>query len=349
MFRQLEDAGLTDIHIGLDAATGMRAIVAIHSTARGPAIGGCRFLHYATEEAALTDVIRLARGMSYKAALADLPHGGGKAVLMRPDRPFDRKALMQAFGRFVDTLGGRYITAVDSGSEVSDMDVIAQETRWVSCTSSSGDPSPYTAIGVLSGIQAFVKAGLGRPTLSGLRVALQGLGHVGMNLAQKLHEAGAHLVVSDLEQSRLDRAVQQFGARVVAPEAIYAVDCDLFCPCGLGAILNENTIAQLRCRIVAGSANNQLAREEDGERLRERGIFYAPDYIINSGGLIQVAMQHAGAPEQAIIDKIVGVGATLERLLSDAIRLNLPIEKLADRLAEQRLLQAGRASQHHAA
>ncbi|GGB88898.1 leucine dehydrogenase [Marinobacterium zhoushanense] len=348
MFRQLEDAGLTDIHIGLDAATGMRAIVAIHSTARGPAIGGCRFLQYANEQEAMTDVIRLARGMSYKAALADLPHGGGKAVLLRPDRPFDRKALMQAFGRFVDTLGGRYITAVDSGSEVSDMDIIAQETRWVSCTSRSGDPSPYTAIGVLSGIQAFVKVGLGRQSLSGLRVALQGLGHVGMDLAQKLHAAGAQLVVSDLEQPHLDTAVRDFNAEVVEPDAIYAVDCDLFCPCGLGAILNENTIPRLRCKIVAGSANNQLAREEDGERLRERGILYAPDYIINSGGLIQVAMQHAGAPDGAIIDKIVGMGATLERLLEDALRLNLPIEKLADRLAEQRL-HARHASQHHAA
>lgn len=348
MFRQLEDAGLTDIHIGLDAATGMRAIVAIHSTARGPAIGGCRFLHYANEQEALTDVIRLARGMSYKAALADLPHGGGKAVLIRPDRPFDRRALMQAFGRFVDTLGGRYITAVDSGSEVSDMDIIAQETRWVSCTSLSGDPSPYTAIGVFSGIQAFVRVGLGRQTLSGLRVALQGLGHVGMDLAHKLHAAGAQLVVSDLEQANLDAAVRDFNARVVEPDAIYSVDCDIFCPCGLGAILNEHTIPRLRCKIVAGSANNQLACEEDGERLRERGILYAPDYIINSGGLIQVAMQHAGAPEQAIIDKILGMGATLERLLEDALRLNLPIEKLADRLAEQRL-HTGHASQHHAA
>ncbi|MBR9883104.1 MAG: amino acid dehydrogenase [Oceanospirillales bacterium] len=348
MFRQMEDAGLTDIHIGLDAATGMRAIVAIHSTARGPAIGGCRFIHYANEDEALTDVIRLARGMSYKAALADLPHGGGKAVLMRPDRPFDRTALMQAFGRFVDTLGGRYITAVDSGSEVSDMDVIARETRWVSCTSAGGDPSPYTAIGVFSGIQAFVRVGLGRPSLDGMRVALQGLGHVGMALAQKFHDAGAHLVVSDLDQSRLDAAAQQFNARIVAPQAIYSVPCDLFCPCGLGAILNEKTIPQLRCKIVAGCANNQLASDDDGERLRERGIFYAPDYIINSGGLIQVAMKHAGASEHAILDKIQGVGRTLERLLEDAIRLDLPIEKLADRLAEQRL-HARQTSRHHAA
>ena len=334
MFEQMETSGLTDLHFAADPATGLRAIIAIHSTARGPAIGGCRFLHYASDDAAITDAIRLARGMSYKAALAGLPHGGGKAVVMRPRGHVDRTALMAAFGRFIDSLGGRYITAVDSGSQVEDMDAIATQTQWVSCTSRTGNPSPTTALGVFEGICAAVRYRLGRHALDGVRVALQGLGHVGFELARLLHQAGAMLWVCDLDPKRSASAVQAFGARQVATDEIYRIPVDVFSPCGLGAILNDDSIAQLQCSIVAGSANNQLAEERHGAMLHQRGILYAPDYLINAGGLIFVALNHARAPARDITEKVRGIGTELLALFKQADTLDQPASQLANARAQ---------------
>ncbi len=341
MLKQMENAGLTDLHFGLDPASGLRAIIAIHSTARGAAIGGCRFIHYAREQDAVTDALRLARGMSYKAALAGLPHGGGKAVVIRPEGEFDRHALMQAFGCFVNELGGRYITAMDSGTEVSDMDSIETTTDFVSCTSASGDPSPHTALGVFEGIKSAVRHRLNQTSLAGLSVAIQGLGHVGYALAQHLHTEGVHLLVSDIDSDRLRHCVEAFGAEPVHPEAIYGVQADIFSPCGLGAVLNAHTIPQLNCSIVAGSANNQLGTDEDGNRLSERGILYAPDYVINAGGLIHVALHRTGATDAERDAKIIEIGSTLSHLFAEAERRNLSVHHVADLHAESLLAAAG--------
>ncbi|GAA0790965.1 Leu/Phe/Val dehydrogenase [Marinobacterium sediminicola] len=340
MLKQMENAGLTDLHFGLDPASGMKAIIAIHSTARGAAIGGCRFIHYAREQEAITDALRLARGMSYKAALAGLPHGGGKAVMIEPEGDYDRTALMQAFGRFVDQLGGRYITAMDSGTEVSDMDIIETATRYVSCTSASGDPSPHTALGVFEGIRAAVLHRLERDSLAGLVISIQGLGHVGHALAAMLHEAGAKLIVADIDSARVQTCINQFGARAVAADEIYDVEADVFSPCGLGAILNAETIPRLKCSIVAGSANNQLAVDEDGNRLRARGILYAPDYVINAGGLIHVALHHAGVDGDRRDAKIREIGDTLTHLFTEAKRSNQSVHHVADLHAEALLKAA---------
>ena len=347
MLKQMENAGLTDLHFGLDAATGLKAIIAIHSTARGSAIGGCRFIHYAREQDAITDALRLAKGMSYKAALAGLPHGGGKAVVIKPEGDFDRAALMQAFGRFVGELGGRYITAMDSGTEVSDMDAIETSTRYVSCTSASGDPSPHTALGIFEGIKAAVKHQLGTDNLAGLSVAIQGLGHVGHALAERLHTAGAHLIVADTDPERTARCVREFNARAVDVEEIYDTDTDIFSPCGLGATLNQDTIARLKCRIVAGCANNQLATDEDGNRLRQRGILYAPDYVINAGGLIHVAMHHSGHTPAERDAKIIEIAATLTHLFEEADRKDQSVHHVADLHAESLLHAAEQQQAEH--
>ncbi|MFC6671714.1 Glu/Leu/Phe/Val dehydrogenase family protein [Marinobacterium aestuariivivens] len=257
---------------------------------------------------------------------------------------------MRSFGRFVETLGGRYITAMDSGTRVADMDAIATETRWVSCTSDAGDPSPYTARGVFEGICAAVRHRLGRDQLSGVRVALQGLGHVGFAVARHLHDAGARLIVCDLDPQRVTAAIQAFGARTVAPEEIYAAPADVFCPCGLGAVLNDVSIAQLQCAIVAGSANNQLAEPRHGEQLRNRGILYAPDYLINAGGLIFVALHHARAPARAIDNKVRGIGDQLKALFEQADRERRPTSEVADSRAESIIASAAAdAGAHHSA
>ena len=346
MFEQMENAGLERLHFACDPETGLRAIIAIHSTLRGPAIGGCRFITYQSEADAITDATRLARGMSYKAALSGLPHGGAKAVLIKPSHNFDRKALMESFGRFVQDLGGRYITAMDSGTLTSDMDSIAHTTKWVTCTSQIGDPSPYTAMGVFEGIKAALKHLNGSDSLQGTHVALQGLGHVGYAVAQMLYNDGAHLTVSDIDQVKVLKAVNELGAKAVATDKIYGVEADVFCPCGLGAIINDHSMQQLRCRIVAGSANNQLEREEHGELLRRRNILYAPDYLINAGGLIFVAMQHAGQTDAAISAKVRQVGTSLSQLFQQADQDGRSTHCIANERAETLL---ARAALHSAA
>ncbi|MEH6579223.1 MAG: amino acid dehydrogenase [Amphritea sp.] len=347
MFEQLEKADVQELHFCSDTATGLRGIIAIHDTYRGPAIGGCRVIPYPTTDAAIEDAIRLAKGMSYKAALAGLPHGGAKAVIIKPEATINRSAMMQSFGNFIDNLNGRYITAMDSGSQIEDMDNIALSTPFVTCTSGMGDPSTATASGVFAGIRATVAFKLGRQELTGVHVALQGLGHVGYEVARLLYHAGARLTVTDIDSRKVTRACNEFKADPVKPDEIYSVYADVFCPCGLGAIINSETIHQLKCRCIAGSANNQLADDKLGRELMRKGILYAPDYLINSGGLIFVALNYAKQHEDQIQRKVAGIYDALFELYKLASLDGQATNLIADRRAETII---SRSSQnHHAA
>lgn len=337
MFSMMEAARLEALHLAQDPVTGLLAVIAIHDTRLGPALGGCRYLAYPNEESAIRDAIRLAQGMSYKAALAGLEQGGGKAVIMRPAHVDNRAALFEAFGRMIESLGGRYITAVDSGTSSADMDCIAQQTRHVTSTSSAGDPSPHTAMGVFAGIRASARARLGSDDLEGLRVAIQGLGNVGFALAEQLVAAGAELLVSDLDPGRVQLAVEQLGAQPVASEALLTTPCDILAPCGLGGVLNPQTIPQLRCAAVAGAANNQLASADSADGLEARGILYAPDYVINSGGLIYVALRHKGDELPAITAHLSRIGQRLTEIYAHAQADKRSPARVADALAERLL------------
>jgi leucine dehydrogenase len=319
-----------------DPASGLRAIIAIHDTTLGPALGGCRIWDYASEAEALADVLRLSRGMSYKAALAGLPLGGGKAVIMTsPGRP-KTPAMLRAMGRAVDGLGGRYITAEDVGSSIADMDEVARTTSHVAGRDADGgDPSPFTAKGVFLCLKATVRHRLGRG-LEGVHVAVKGLGHVGTALAGFLHEAGARLTVADIDANRVARARAAFGADAVPVEAIAAVEADVFAPCALGGDLSERTIPHLGAGIVCGAANNQLETEADGERLERRGVLYCPDYLVNAGGLISVARRPLRLEATAVEAKLAGLPATLLDVLAAARREGATPGAVADRIARTR-------------
>lgn len=334
-----DDLGFGDIHIKIDPATGLHAIIAIHSTCLGPALGGCRWLSYPTTEAALLDAMRLACGMTYKAAISGLSSGGGKAVLIRPPHPIDREAYFEAFGSFVDELGGRYITAVDSGTSVADMDIIARRTQHVASTSASragsGDPSPHTALGIRRGIEAGVKSKLKRDSLEGVHVAIQGVGHVGYPLARELAVHGARLTVCDVGESAVERCVDEFGAASVARERIYEIESDVFAPCALGAIINDETLPRLNTKIVGGAANNQLAEIRHGDLLHRRGILYAPDYVINAGGIIQIIVDD----EAEMNEKILGIYDTLMRIFAQSEKMNQPPRRVADSMVDAMLAE----------
>lgn len=340
MFAMMESARLEALHIAHDPATGLRAIIAIHSTRLGPALGGCRYLAYPNDDSAIRDAVLLARGMSYKAALAGLEQGGGKAVIIRPPHVDNRGMLFEAFGRLIESLGGRYITAVDSGTSSADMDCVAQQTRHVTSTTEAGDPSPHTAMGVYAGIRATALARLGSDDLQGLRIAVQGLGHVGYALAEQLAAAGALLFVSDLDPGRVQLAVEQFGARPVSSEELFSTPCDIFAPCGLGGVLNARTVRELHCAAVAGAANNQLAEDGIADVLEGRGILYAPDYVINSGGLIYVALKHREEELPAITAHLTKIGRRLTEIYAHAQADKRSPARVADALAE-RLLYGG--------
>ncbi len=343
LFEYATELEYGELHLKSNAKTGLRAIVALHNLKNGPAIGGCRFIEYDSTDDALQDVMRLARGMTYKAAITNLPHGGGKSVIIRPPNLTDeqRTAIFEEFGEFVDSLGGQYITAEDSGTTVADMDLISKKTDHVLGTSAdeggSGDPSPVTARGVRHGIEAAVKCQYGRDDLAGLRIAVQGLGNVGFCLASELHELGAELIVTDINDASIERAVQELDAKAVAPEEIFGVECDIFAPCALGAVINDTTLPQLECDIVAGAANNQLAEERHGVLLREKGILYAPDYAINAGGLIHVAADYAGKDSDWARAETEGIFDTLIEIFERADKENLPTGVVADRIVEEHL------------
>lgn len=340
MFALMQSSDVETLHFIVDAQTGLKALIAIHNSHNGPALGGCRYLDYTDEQSAIEDAIHLAHIMSLKAVLAGLPYGGGKAVIMRPAHVANRAALFESFGRFIESLEGRYITAVDSGTSSADMDCIARHTQHVTSTTEAGDPSLHAAMGVFAGIRATAVARLGSDNLEGLRVAVQGLGHVGYALAEQLHAAGAELLVSDLDNGKVRLAMEQFGAHPIACDSLLSTPCDIFSPCGLGAILTSNSVAQLRCAAVAGAANNQLTDLQVGDQLEGRGILYAPDYVINSGGLIYVALQHQGETPNTITAHLSRIGTRLTEVFAHAQAEKRSPARVANDLAE-RLLNKG--------
>ncbi|MFQ6016568.1 MAG: Glu/Leu/Phe/Val dehydrogenase dimerization domain-containing protein [Kiloniellaceae bacterium] len=339
MFDHPEFADHEQVVYGRDAGSGLKAIIAIHDTRRGPAVGGCRMWPYATEDEALTDALRLARGMTYKSALADLPYGGGKSVIIGDPHTMKSDDLFRAMGRFVESLGGRYIVAEDVGISVDDVEVMGRETRHVAGTRAggAGDPSPSTAYGVFMGIRAAVAHKLAKSSLEGIRVAVQGLGHVGYRLCRYLTGDGAKLTVTDIDRAEVERAAQDFDARVVQPDRIYGVEAEVFAPCALGAILNDETIPRLKAKIVAGSANNQLAEPRHGAELTRRGVLYAPDYVINAGGIIHISHEGPSYDKAEAVDHVARIHDTLREIFSRADASGIPTSEAADRLAEERL------------
>ncbi|TDR57465.1 glutamate dehydrogenase/leucine dehydrogenase [Halomonas ventosae] len=334
------------IVFGSDEASGLRAIIAIHDTTRGPALGGLRIFPYDSDAEALTDVLRLSRGMTYKSALADLPLGGGKAVIIADPRRDKTPGLLRAMGRLVDDLGGAYITAEDSGSSEADMRRIAEVTENVGGLprhgAASGDPSPFTAWGVYCALKSAVRHGLGRDDLAGVRVAVQGVGNVGAHLARHIHAAGARLVLTDVDAAALAHLAEELGAEAVAPAAIADAEVDVFAPCALGAALSEAVVDRLKARVVCGAANNQLAAPAIAERLMARGILYTPDYVANAGGVIEIAWQRReDYRREAVMAHIEGIGATLDEIFARADREGRSPASVADALARERFRPAG--------
>ena len=326
-----------------DPVSGYRGVIAIHNTALGPALGGTRFWRYVSDAEALNDVLRLARGMTYKAAVAGLNLGGGKSVIIG-DPSIDndeRKGVFREHGRHVESLGGRYITAEDVNTSPRDMEWVSTETkRVVGLTGRSGDPSPVTAWGTFRAAQACARFVWDSDAVDGKTIAVQGVGHVGYYLCKLYHEHGAKLVVSDVSKDKVQRVVSEFGARPVAPDAIYGVDADIFAPCALGAVINDDTIRALRVAIVCGAANNQLAAEKHGDELERRGIAYAPDYVANAGGLINVNAEIEGWSLEQSHTKAGEIYDTVMRVLEIARDEGIPSYRAADRLAEERVAKA---------
>jgi len=343
---ELMDGEYEQVVYNHDPVSGLKAIIAIHSTALGPALGGTRFYPYATEDDALRDVLRLARGMSYKAAAAGLDLGGGKAVIIGDPKRIKTEALLRAHGRFVESLAGRYITAEDVGTFSADMDVVARETRFVTGRSilngGGGDPSLNTAYGVLRGIQAVADELWQSSELAGRHVVVQGVGKVGYELCRLLHEADVRLTVADVDVDNVARAVNDFRADTADPHKVHAIPCNVFAPCALGAIINDDTLPELACAAVAGSANNVLARLEHGRALRDLGILYAPDYVINAGGLINVADELRGYSPERARARVEGIFGALRMIFHRAKERGVPTAEAADRLAEERMREVSR-------
>ena len=338
LFDTISAMGHEQLVICNDSSACYRGIIAIHSTTLGPALGGTRFWNYASDEDAIIDALRLARGMTYKNAVAGLNLGGGKSVIIGNNKTADREMIFRAHGRFVESLGGRYITAEDVGTSTADMDFVHMETKNVSgLAGRSGDPSPVTAHGVFRAIQASAKERWGSDDLSTKTVSLQGAGHVGYYLAKELHEAGAKLIITDIDAERIKAVVSEFGARFVSPDEIYGVQADIFAPCALGAIINDTTIPQLRVEIVAGAANNVLLEERHGVALEEKGILYAPDYVANAGGVINVYSELAGWSSARSFRKADEIYDTILKVFAIAKTDKVPTYVAADRLAEQRI------------
>ena len=341
LFQYMEKYDYEQVLFCQDKESGLKAIIAIHDTTLGPALGGTRMWMYNSEEEALEDALRLARGMTYKNAAAGLNLGGGKTVIIGDPRKDKNEAMFRAFGRFIQGLNGRYITAEDVGTTVADMDIIYQETDYVTGISpefgSSGNPSPATAYGVYRGMKAAVKEAFGSDSLEGKVVAVQGVGNVAYHLCRHLHEEGAKLIVTDINKEAVARAVEEFGAQAVNPNDICGVECDIFAPCALGGIINDQTIPQLKAKVIAGSANNQLKEPRHGDIIHEMGIVYAPDYVINAGGVINVADELYGYNRERAMKKIEQIYDNIEKVLAIAKRDNIPTYVAADRMAEERI------------
>ena len=342
LFDTIASMGHEQLVICNDSSAGYRGIIAVHSTTLGPALGGTRFWQYANDDEAIVDALRLSRGMTYKNAVAGLNLGGGKSVIIGNNKTSDREMIFRAHGRFVESLGGRYITAEDVGTSTADMDFVHMETKNVAGLAGlSGDPSPVTAHGVFRAIQASAKERWGSDDLSTKTISLQGAGHVGYYVAKELHKAGAKLVVTDIDAERVKQVVAEFGARSVAPDEICGVQADIFAPCALGGIINDKTIPQLKCEIVAGAANNVLLEARHGVALEEKGILYAPDYVANAGGVINVYSELAGWSSARAFRKADEIYDTILKVFAIAKQDKIPTYVAADRLAEQRIKAVG--------
>jgi len=320
-----------------DRASGLKAIIGIHNTQLGPALGGCRMWPYGCENDAVTDVIRLSKGMTYKNALCGLNYGGGKAVIIGDPKTDKSPEMFSAMGRFIDSLGGRYISGEDVGITVADMDVMRKQTRYARGTSdASGNPSPATAFGVYQGIRAAVKYRFGNEDLKGVRIAVQGLGNVGYKLAEYLVKDGADVVVADINPDRVNRFKDQYGAEIMSPDTVHRADVDVLSPCALGAGINEQTLPDIRATIIAGAANNQLAEPHHGQELYQRGILYAPDYAINAGGVIEIAAEGPDYSEQKVMEKVAHIYGTMTEIFTRSAQQNTAPETIADQMAEER-------------
>jgi len=349
LFDSPDFEGHEGVHAFFDEKTGLKSIIAIHSTARGPAAGGCRMWDYSSADAALTDALRLSRGMSYKNAMADLDFGGGKAVIIGDSRSQKTPELFEAFGRAVDSLGGRYWTAEDVGVSPADLTATRRTTRFVAGleghAAASGDPSPVTAEGVFRGVRLCVERALNRD-LSGVHVAIQGVGHVGAYLAEKLHAAGAVLTIADVNQAALAEVAAKTGARIVPADAIFDVEADVFAPCALGGAISATTLPRLKVKVIAGGANNQLADAMIGQTVFDRGILYAPDYVINGGGIINVAAEIRALEADGAFDggwvagKLDRLAQTLAEVIDQSIAEKRPANLVADEIARARIAAA---------
>ncbi|TNE41811.1 MAG: Glu/Leu/Phe/Val dehydrogenase [Sphingomonadales bacterium] len=334
------------LHYIDDEGSGLRGVIAVHSTALGPAAGGCRFWQYESNDAMVADAIRLARGMSYKNALAGLPFGGGKSVLQHPGGDFDREALFRAFGEAIESLGGKYITAEDVGTTVEDMKTVRKQTSYVAGLETApgmagGDPSPWTALGVFLSMQEAARISLGSD-LKGLTVAVQGVGNVGAGLCRLLVDAGAKLIIADVNSSRVDALAKELGADVMGTDEILGAQVEILAPCALGAVINDRTVPQLKARLVCGGANNQLATEEDGFALQQRGIAYAPDYLVNAGGIINVAAEYLHETTDEVRERVGRIPERLREVLLLAAQNGQPTHRVADAIAE-RIISGSRA------
>lgn len=319
-----------------DEATGLKAIIAVHDTTMGPSLGGTRMWNYADSAEALTDVLRLSRGMTYKSALAGLPLGGGKAVIIGNAKTDKSPELFKAYGRFVDSLGGKYITAEDVNIRTSDIELVATQTRYVAGTEGkAGDPSPHTALGSYLGLKAAAKHQFGSDDIKGLRIAIQGLGAVGYDFARYLAKDGALLTVCDVNQEAVDRAVQEFGAVAVGVDDIYDVEMDIYAPCALGATVNDATLQRIKAKVIAGSANNQLATPAHDLIVHNMGILYAPDYVINAGGVIHVCSEASSMTLEETAGRVRSIYDTLDRIFTRAKADNRPTGEIADELARE--------------
>ncbi|HEU5305463.1 MAG TPA: Glu/Leu/Phe/Val dehydrogenase [Gemmatimonadales bacterium] len=338
IFAAMRTFGHEQVLLSHDPSCGYFGIIAIHDTTLGPALGGTRFWQYGTTDEAITDALRLARGMTYKSAVAGINLGGGKSVIIGDNKRTDREALFRAHGRFIETLNGRYITAEDIGTSPADMEYIKLETDHVAgLLGLSGDPSPVTAYGVYVGMKSAARVRWGSDSLNGKTVAVQGAGKVAYHLMQHLHAEGARIIVTDIDAEKVRRAEQEFGARPAPPDSIYDQDADIYAPCALGATVNDDTLRRLKVQVIAGGANNQLAEDRHGDELEKRGILYAPDYVINGGGVINVYGELHRWPVERAKKKAGEIYETLLRIFDIAKRERIPTYRAADRLAEQRI------------
>jgi leucine dehydrogenase len=346
VFEHINGDGYEQVVFCSDDHSGLRAIIAIHSTALGPALGGTRFYPYNSEEEALVDVLRLAKGMTYKAAAAGLDLGGGKAVIIGDPKRIKSEELLRAYGRFVETLSGRYITAEDVGTQLEDMDVVRRESRWVTGCShtygGSGDPSPVTGWGVMHGMKACCLEVFGDPSLEGRSIAIQGVGKVGYALCGYLVEQGAKVTIADVDLDNLGRAVADFGVETTPLDSVHEMEVDIFAPCALGGVINDDTISKLGCKIIAGSANNQLARDEHGEKLRDLGILYAPDFVVNAGGLINVEDELRGYDRDRAMKRVEGIYKQLQLIFTMAKERHVSTAAAAMEHAESRIRKISR-------